>query len=195
MAILILSYYAITKGREIMKTLVIVAHPNLDESRINKKFMEEIKNRSNVTVHNLYETYPDEKINVENEQKLLLSHDRIVLQFPFYWYSTPSLLKKWQDLVLAFGWAYGPEGDKLNGKEIIVATSTGGPEHSYVAGGYNKYSMSELLKPLQAMSNLVGAKYLIPYVFHNAMMVTDEQVAAGARDYIDHVLSTKLSNY
>ncbi|MDF2675381.1 MAG: putative NADPH-quinone reductase [Clostridiales bacterium] len=178
-----------------MKTLVIVAHPNMNGSRINKRFMEEIEKQPDVTINNLYETYPDEKIDILREQQLLLDHDRIVLQFPFYWYSTPSLLKKWQDEVLAFGWAYGPEGDKLSGKEIIVATSTGGPEHSYVAGGYNRYSMSELLKPLQAMSNLIGAKYLIPYVFHKAMMVTDEEVEAGAIDYIAHVLSTKLSNY
>lgn len=178
-----------------MKTLVIVAHPNMEQSRINKRFMKEISKQPDVTIHNLYETYPDEKINVENEQKLLLEHDRIVLQFPFYWYSTPSLLKKWQDMVLSFGWAYGPEGDKLNGKELLVATSTAGPEHSYVAGGYNRYSMSELLKPLQATSNLIGAKYLIPYVFHKAMMVTDEEIEAGAKAYVDHVFNSKLSNY
>lgn len=178
-----------------MKTLVIVAHPNMEGSRINKKFMEEIKKHSEVTVHELYKEYPDEKLDVQREQQLLLDHDRIVLQFPFYWYSTPSLLKKWQDEVLSFGWAYGPGGNKLNGKEIIIATSTGGPEHAYVAGGYNKYSMSELLKPLQAMSNLVGAKFLIPYVFHKAMMVNDEEVEAGAKTYVEHVLSTKLSNY
>ncbi len=126
---------------------------------------------------------------------MLLDHDRIVLQFPFYWYSTSSLLKKWQDEVLSYGWAYGSGGYKLNGKEIIIATSTGGPEHAYVTGGYNKYSMSELLKPLQAMSNLVGTKFLIPYVFHKAMLVTDEELEAGAKAYVEHVLSTKLSNY
>lgn len=178
-----------------MKTLVIVAHPSFDKSRINKRFMEEVKKQSEVTVNNLYETYPDEKINVQKEQGLLLEHDRIVLQFPFYWYSTPSLLKKWQDEVLAYGWAYGPGGDKLNGKELMIATSTGGPEHAYVAGGYNRYSMSELLKPLQATSNLIGAKFLIPYVFHKAMLVTDNEVEAGAKAYVEHVLNIKLSNY
>jgi putative NADPH-quinone reductase len=178
-----------------MKTLVIAAHPDMNNSRINKRFIEEIKKQSDVTVHELYEAYPDEKIDVQREQQLLLGHDRIVLQFPFYWYSTPSLLKKWQDEVLSYGWAYGPGGDKLNGKELLVATSTGGPEHAYVAGGYNKYTMSELLRPLQATSNLIGTKYLIPYVFHKAMMVTDEELEAGAKAYVQHVLNTKLSNY
>jgi putative NADPH-quinone reductase len=96
---------------------------------------------------------------------------------------------------LSYGWAYGPGGDKLNGKELMVATSTGGPEHAYVIGGYNKYSMSELLKPLQATSNLIGTKFLIPFVFHKASMASDEEVAAGARAYVEHVLNPKLSNY
>lgn len=178
-----------------MKTLVIVAHPNIGESRINKKLMEEIAAQPDVTVHELYREYPKEQIDVEKEQRLLLENERIVLQFPLYWYSTPSLLKKWQDMVLGYGWAYGPGGNKLHGKELLIAASTGGPEHSYVAGGYNHYSMSELLKPLQATSNLIGTKFLIPYVFHKAMMASDEELEAGAKDYVSHVLSAKLSNY
>lgn len=70
-----------------MSTLVIVVHPDLAESRVNKRWMQELKKQSSVTVHNLYEIYPDEQINVAHEQKLLEQHDRIVLQFPFYWYS------------------------------------------------------------------------------------------------------------
>lgn len=37
--------------------------------------------------------------------------------------------------------------------------------------------MSEFFKPIQATGNLIGAKYLIPYVCHKAMMVTDEEAA------------------
>jgi putative NADPH-quinone reductase len=178
-----------------MKTLVIVAHPNMEESKVNKRFMEVIRKHPDVTIHELYKEYLDEKINIEKEHELLLSHDRIVLQFPFYWYSTPYLLKKWEEVVLSYGWAYGPEGDKLNGKELIIATSTGSPEHAYVAGGYHKYSMSELLKPLQSTSNLIGTKFLIPYVFHKAMGASDEEIEAGSKAYVEHVFNPKLSNY
>lgn len=178
-----------------MKTLVIVAHPNMEESKVNKSFMEKIRKHPDVTIHELYKEYPDEKINIEKEHELLLSHDRIVMQFPFYWYSTPYLLKKWEELVLSYGWAYGTEGDKLKGKELIIATSTGAPEHAYVAGGYQNYSMSELLKPLQATSNLIGTKFLIPYVFHSAMTPSEEEIEAGAKAYVEHVFNTKLSSY
>lgn len=175
-----------------MKTLVIVAHPNMDQSKVNKKLMEEIRKQPEVTVHELYKEYPDEKISVEKEQQLLLGHDRIVLQFPFYWYSTPSLLKKWQDSVLTYGWAYGPNGDKLNGKEFVLAVSTGGPEHSYQAGGYNNYTLSELLRPFQATSNLIGTAYLPPFTFNGAVVASEDEIEKGAKAYVEHVLNPEL---
>lgn len=175
-----------------MKTLVIVVHPNMEQSRVNKGFMDEIRKQSDVKVHELYKEYPDEKIDIEREQQLLLDHDRIVLQFPFYWYSTPSLLKKWQDAVLTYGWAYGPNGDKLNGKEFVLAVSTGGPEHSYQAGGYNNYTLSELLRPLQATSNLIGTAYLPPFTFNGAVVASEDEIEKGAKAYVEHVLNPEL---
>lgn len=77
-----------------------------------------MEKQEGVTVHRVYEAYPEEKIDVATEQKLLTEHDRIVLQFPFYWYSSPSLLKQWEDDVLTYGWALGNKGDKLHGREL-----------------------------------------------------------------------------
>lgn len=175
-----------------MKTLVIVTHPNMEQSKVNKRFLEEMKRQEEVTVHELYKEYPDEKIDIEKEQELLLKHDRIILQFPFYWYSSPSLLKKWQDSVLTYGWAYGPKGNKLNGKELVLAVTTGGPENSYVAGGYNNYSLSELLKPFQATSNLIGTTYLTPFIFNGAVVASEDEIAKGAKAYIAHALNLEL---
>jgi glutathione-regulated potassium-efflux system ancillary protein KefG len=175
-----------------MKTLVLVAHPNLGQSVMNKAWAAEIEKHENVTVRRLYDLYPDEKINVEEEQALLLSHDRIVFQFPFYWYSTPSILKKWQDEVLAFGWAYGPGGDKLRGKQLLLALTTGGPEVAYVAGGYNNYTISELLRPLQATSNLIGTKYITPFSVHGVRFLSQEQVQESAERYAQYVLNEDL---
>jgi glutathione-regulated potassium-efflux system ancillary protein KefG len=168
------------------KTLVIVAHPNMKNSRFNKRLRDELT-KTDVTIHDLYETYPDENIDIAREQELLLTHDRIVLQFPFYWYSSPSLLKKWQDHVLAFGWAYGPGGTKLHGKELMLAITTGGPEAAYQAGGYNQYAMSELLKPFQATSNLIGARYLPAFIIHGVNQLTEQQVNEHAARYVEHI--------
>ena len=93
-----------------MKTLVIVAHPDLEKSVVNRRWVDEAeKHPEHFTVHRLYQTYPDEQIDIAREQALVEQHGTLVLQFPIYWFGCPSLLKKWMDQVLAFGWAFGPQ--------------------------------------------------------------------------------------
>lgn len=141
------------------RILLVYAHRQPAASRVNKAMLQAASTLPNVTVHDLMARYPDFRIDVEAEQALLREHDVIVLQFPFYWYSTPAILKEWQDAVLAYGFAYGSDGDKLRGKKLLVATTTGGPAAAYQAGGYNQYTLSELLRPLQATANLAGMAY------------------------------------
>ncbi|MBJ9987518.1 NAD(P)H-dependent oxidoreductase [Paenibacillus sp. S28] len=172
-------------------TLVIVAHPDLEHSRINRRLAEELERRGNVTVHRLYEAYPDEKIDIATEQALLMAHDRVVLQFPFFWYSSPSLLKKWMDEVFEFGWAHGPGGVKLNGKELIIAISSGGSPSMYQAGGFHNYSYSELLRPFQQTANLTGMVYRSPFVIGRIREVSDEQLEKYAAEYADYVEGEK----
>jgi glutathione-regulated potassium-efflux system ancillary protein KefG len=173
-----------------MKTLVIVAHPNLTESKINKIWVNRLNQENEITVHDLYSEYPGGKINVEREQHLLLEHDRIVFQFPFYWHSSPSLLKEWQDVVLTYGWAYGSQGTKLRGKDFILAISTGGPEAAYQAGGYNQYSMSELTKPFQATANLTGMRFLPTFTAQGVRFLTNEQIRETAEELVRHLKSS-----
>ncbi|MXQ54986.1 NAD(P)H-dependent oxidoreductase [Shimazuella alba] len=176
-----------------MKTLVIVAHPNIAISRVNKRWLRELQGQNQVTVHELYATYPTGKIDVQKEQELLLQHDRLVFQFPFYWYSTPALLKEWQDVVLTYGWAYGrPYGTKLVGKEFVLAISIGGPEESYQVGGYSNYTTEELTLPLQAMANLTGMKMLQTFKFHGTVRATDSQIDASAKEFLGHILHRNL---
>lgn len=74
-----------------MKTLVIAAHPDLGASRIYSAWLTVLRaaRGPDITVHALYARYPDERIDVQREQALLRDHDRIVFQFPIYWYSSP----------------------------------------------------------------------------------------------------------
>ena len=92
--------------------LILFAHPALEKSRVNRVLIRDIPGIEGVTFHDLYETYPDFDIDVAREQELLLAHDTIVLHHPFFWYSTPAMLKEWQDLVLEHGWAYGSGGNR-----------------------------------------------------------------------------------
>lgn len=174
-----------------MKTLVIVAHPNLEQSRVNKAWMNRL-DQEDVTIHNLYAIYPNFEIDVEKEQQLLLEYDRIVFQFPFYWYSTPSLLKQWQDSVLSYGFAYGSEGNKLHGKELLLVISSGGPAQAYQAGGNNHYTMSELTRPLQATANLCGMHFLPSFLLQGMMSLTDEKLQKSAEELATYVTNPNL---
>ena len=89
------------------KTLVVFVHPALHRSRVNAALARGIQDLPSLTFHDLYAAYPRHLIDVDREQALLLQHDVIVWQHPFYWYSCPSLLKEWQDVVLEHGFAYG----------------------------------------------------------------------------------------
>ena len=151
-----------------MKTLVIVIHPDMEKSMINKRWIEELKKYpEKYTVHALYEEYPDEKIDVAREQLLMETYDKIVFQFPFYWFSSPPLLKKWLDEVILYGWAYGSKsGYKLGGKKMSLAVSAGIDEEGYSASGKYKYTMNELFRPYELTFDYIKADYQEPFVYY-----------------------------
>ncbi|MCA0754241.1 NAD(P)H-dependent oxidoreductase [Paenibacillus sp. N4] len=179
-----------------MKTLVLVAHPNLNNSRVNKSWLREIKNYPDqITVHDLYAAYPDWRINVQNEQELAMKHDRIIFQFPFYWYSSPPLLKKWLDDVLTYGWGYTSKGGRLRGKELGLAISIGGSEIDYHPEGGDLYTIHELLSPFHATSNLIGTQLLMPFTIFDTDDKSEEELVSSARQYSEYLLADKIASF
>lgn len=179
--------------KHVLKTLVLTAHPDLAKSRINSQWFKALSGAEGITTRNLTEICSAEfRFDIATEQDLLLAHDRIVFQFPFYWYSAPPVLKAWMDQVLAYGFAYGPEGDKLKGKEFLILVSTGGPEDSYKAGGYNNFSMDELLKPFQQTALLAGMTYLRPFVQHGLAVAGDGSIEKSIPAMLAHIKDPEL---
>lgn len=167
------------------RVLVLFAHPVLERSRVNRRLLEAIRELDGVRVHDLYEEYPTLAIDVRREQALLLEHDVIVFQHPFYWYSAPAILKEWQDLVLEHGWAYGVGGTNLRGKLTLNVITTGGPAHAYQKDGYNRFSVRELLSPWDQTAHLCGMRFLAPFAVHAALKVaTEADVAANRSNYV-----------
>jgi len=163
--------------------LVLFAHPALERSRAGKALAGAAAATPGVTLHDLYETYPDLDIDVAREQDLLLGHRTIVLQHPFYWYSVPSLVKEWFDLVLTLGWAYGPGGDRLRGKRFASAITCGGDREAYTRKGHNRYTVRELLAPVEQTARLCGMRWLGPFVVHGTHRLGGVEIAQHAVDY------------
>jgi glutathione-regulated potassium-efflux system ancillary protein KefG len=156
------------------RLLILFAHPALHKSRVNQLLLSSVQSLPGVTVNDLYESYPNFHVNVAREQALLLEHDVIIFQHPFYWYSSPAILKQWQDLVLEYGFAYGKNGTQLQGKLVLTAISTGGPSSAYQRGGYNYFTVRELLAPFEQTVRLCGMTYLPPFVVPGVLWMQDQ---------------------
>lgn len=147
-----------------MKTiLVLFGHPAFRRSTINAALRKAVETLDGVAFHDLYANYPDFLIDVPHEQQLCESHDIIIFQHPFYWYSTPAIVKEWFDLVLEHGWAYGSAGNALNGKITFQALTAGGSEENYRTDGLNLFTIRELTTPFRATANLCGMDWLPPF--------------------------------
>jgi glutathione-regulated potassium-efflux system ancillary protein KefG len=175
------------------RILINFAHPNPTQSRINSAMISEIKKlpeevASYITINDLYHHYPDFNINAKREKKLLIAHDVILFHHPLYWYSAPAIIKEWQDTTLEYSFAYGPNGDALKGKITQNIISTGGEESSYKQGGYNNFTIEELLYPFEQTAKLCQMEYLKPLKIHSAASLSDEQIKEHASKYKEHIL-------
>lgn len=174
------------------KILVLFAHPALQRSRVHRPMMDAVRNLEGVTFHDLYEEYPDFHINAPREHKLLEEHDVIVFQHPLYWYTCPALLIEWIDLVLSPGWAFGPGGDKLKGKQLLSAMTAGLGGEFYRDSDYDKrYPVSYFLLPFEQIAYQCGMTYLEPLVFKNTRTASPEDLLAHAEKYKQTILDLR----
>lgn len=175
------------------RILIVHAHPDPAHSRANKQLANAAQQIQGISYVDLYACYPRFKINVDAEQQRLRDHDLIVLQFPVFWYSTPSLLKEWIDLVLEYGFAYGPTGDALAGKWCLLAMTAGGPANAYADTGSNRFDMRALFRPLEQTARLCRMKFMPPFVLFEAQRHgAREQLAQHVNAY--RTLLTGLQN-
>lgn len=174
-----------------MKILVLLAHPRLRTSVVQHAMQKAIQGLDGVTIRDLYAQYPDFGIDVAREQQALLAHELIVLQHPFYWYSSPSILKEWQDLVLESGWAYGPGGTQLSGRFMLSAISTGGTEQAYHPQGRNRFEIEELLAPFNQTAYLCSMAYLKPFAIHAGRRMPMDDLSAAVESYRDLIVGLR----
>ncbi|MCV6608443.1 MAG: NAD(P)H-dependent oxidoreductase [Campylobacterales bacterium] len=170
------------------KTLVVLAHPNLEKSVVNKALVDRLSQEENITINDLYSKYSDFKIDVEKEQQLLLENDVIVFQFPFQWLSSPALLKEWFDNVFALNFAFG-EAFKLEGKKFVVSTSTGSAEKEYQKDGANKATIEEFLMPFCGTANHTKMEYQKPMAAHGAFSLSKEDIENHGNKLVDYLKS------
>ena len=105
-----------------VKVLVVLNHPNFENSFANKIIIDKLKTLiPDVEIDHLDKLYSDGKIDIKAEQEKLLKADVAIFQFPIYWFKCPYLLSKWFEDVFVHGFAFGANAYKLEGKKFILS--------------------------------------------------------------------------
>ncbi len=171
------------------KTLILLFHPQFERSRANRALADAARTLPEAEVVEMAALYPDGGIDADREVARLLDAERIVLQFPVQWYSTPPLLKAWQDAVLTrmFYIAYETEGAKLAGRPLLVAATAGNVPEAYAPEGANLFPLRDLLKPLQATANRCGLIWAEPFLIYNAHKADTEALQAAGEHYAERL--------
>lgn len=161
-----------------MKTLVIASHTYPDQSRVIKALQETAANLPDVTVRNLEMLYGKETsgFDMAAEQQAMAAADRIFFLFPIHWFNITPMLKSYLNEVWTYGWAFGPEGNALRGKDMQVVVSAGASAQTYTAEGLINSTLDEVLTPMKASALYVGMNYLPPLCFFDAMGVSEEKL-------------------
>lgn len=153
-----------------MKTLVIVSHPEMANSLVQNFLKASAQPfQDEVTWHDLATI---QQLDVAAEQTLLHNHERIIFQFPLYWYAAPASLKTWLDTVLTGEFAFSGRMP-LQGKSLGIVVSTGIAGKHFQAGGSEQATLSEILRPYELVARKLGMTYLPPFAIHQFSYLTE----------------------
>jgi|SRR5690625_4552316 len=169
-----------------MKTLVIIGHPDIESSVVNRKWIEEMKMYPDLfTIRELAKEYPEGVIDIETEQSLITSHGNLVLQFPVYWFNCPPILKKWLDEVFTEGWAFGKLGNNLKDRKIALGVTAGSKSVDYDKKGRYKYNLEEVLASFEITAKYCKADYQSFFAFYGADFSPTQDIDKSAKQYVD----------
>lgn len=148
--------------------LVLLSHPYLATSSTHRNISDKLEKIPGVTVRHIDSLHlNDGHFDAKVEQELWENASSIVLEFPLYWYHSPASLKQYLDDVLTENWAY-QNAYKLEGKNLVVLTTTGGVESLYAPSGEHGFNLSEILTPYKALASFTKMNYLPESVIYAA---------------------------
>ena len=154
------------------KTLIIMSHPDVTQSSSQQFLLAAIKGEEQIQIRHLESILAEQENNHFDksiERACLQEADRIIFQFPFYWYQCPSVMKQWMDEVLTLNLSQKAK------KEFGIVVTVGAKQDRYTAGGSVGFGIEELLRPYQALANQLGWNYQTPFVIYQFQYLTETQ--------------------
>jgi len=163
--------------------LLLYAHPHPGQSVAGQALLAAVRDLPDLTVHSLYDDYPDFSIDAAAEQRRLSAAKLVIWQHPLYWYGVPALLKLWWETVLVRGWAYGEGGKALHGKDCLWVTTTGALPAAYSVDGVHGHPFSAFVPAVEQTARFCGMNWLEPFVVHGAHRIDGGALQAQAAQY------------
>lgn len=163
--------------------LLLYAHPHPRHALAGRVLLEAVSDLPQLTVHSLYDAYPDFSIDAAAERERIAAARLVVWQHPLYWYGPPALMKLWFETVLVRGWAYGPGGDALRGKDCLWVTSTGAGSDAYSETGLHGHLFGAFAVPVSQTARFCAMNWLDPIVVHGGHRIERAELDAHAQRY------------
>ncbi|MFD1454650.1 NAD(P)H-dependent oxidoreductase [Levilactobacillus lanxiensis] len=163
-----------------MTTLVLVSHPHLADST-SQQFLKASLPANEDIIWEHIESQPT--LDVAKEQDQLRHADRIILQFPLYWYAAPAGLKQWEDTVLTRTFVYGDHRYPLADKELGIVVTTGMPGKAFQRGGAEQITLDAALAPLAAVAERAKMTWLPIFAIHQFAYLEEPEKLQLVVDY------------
>lgn len=179
------------------KTLVCVAHPNLERSRINKTWIAALeKHPECCSVHIIPNMDELTAEKIAEERKLIEQFDNVILQFPLYNFSCPVHGSFWIEKVFGWGWAFGlpdkPEQNHMRNIRFGAAVSAGCKGNEFTSEGYLGHTLEECLTHFKAFVNYGHSSWIGFHCLYGAEFgLAEEILTANCEKYLDFLRSLK----
>lgn len=171
-----------------MRTLVLVSHPQLADSTSQQFLKASLPTDETVTWEHIE---GQTELDIAREQAQLQQADRIIFQFPLYWYAAPAGLKQWEDTVLTRTFVYGDHRYPLAGKEVGVVVTTGMPAKAFQRGGAEEITLDAALAPLAAVAQRAKMTWLPTFPIYQFAYLTEAEKLQLVVDYQRYLTQTQ----
>jgi putative NADPH-quinone reductase len=168
-----------------MKTLILISHPQFADSATQQFLKTAGESQGDVTFQQIDDLYQQHQLDVDTEQQQLIKADRLIFQFPMYWYSSPASLKQFMDDVFTRKLVVADH--LLRHQELGLVVTLGDSAADFQAGGREHFTISELMRPFEAFANKAGMIYLKSFVVNQFGYMNEAQKELLLSDYLQYV--------
>ena len=176
------------RGARRAEVLVLVAHPQLEQSRVNRRMLRQRRAAAGraapgaIEVRDLYALYPDYLIDVAAEQAALARGEagRLAAPDPLVRHAAADEALGRRGARLRLGLRARRHRAAGQGP-LARRPRTGGPEDSYRPDSYNRYFFDAFLPPYEQTAALCGMRFLPPLLLHGAHRAGEAELAAARR--------------